>query len=596
LKDWKTVLSANPKNLLAVRMRILQLRVAGDTAQTLALIAKLIETLPENTETRILEADLMNDAGLFEESDAAYEALLNEDPGLVSARFNYVRQTFKRGTVGTAIAHSAGLEDGDPAARRLAAQLTEIRGALERFAPQALAVGADARPFVIGEAIRRFSRRVPRATAPGRVGSVALITSQLGPGGAERQFSLLARELHARMGQRCATFPEIVFKGPVHALSLAPLQGRLAFYVPLLGETGLDISAADQLGRAPLVSSEVLGEDFDILFPILLDEMKDTTLRVEPWLRQLAPEAVAIWQDGAIVLGAFAALLAGVPKIQLNLRGASPHVRPEQVVGNYRELYRALAEVPGVEYQCNARKTAQSYAAWLGIPPERFEVVANGVEPPRAAGSADDHAAWAAFSAATADADRTIGVIGRLHPVKRVALWLEFAQGYLARHPRARFIVVGDGPQGAMLRTRAEELGLSERLLFVGLTEDVGYWLERLDVFLTLSSNEGMPNVLLEAQISGVPVVSTPAADAPACYVEGVTGATVSDLDDPDPGEVMDLVDQMLARRRACADFGNQARAHAGRYTVDGMVERYLASLCRRNPAGGGIPAPKDQP
>jgi len=572
-------------------MRIRQLRIAGMTEQIRPLIAELIGTLPENTETRILEADLLNDAALFEESDAAYETLLSNNPDLINARVNFVRQTFKRGLIGKALSHAAGLEDGDPSARRFALQLAKIRDALARFAPDALIVGVDARSVVMGELIRRFSGRLPRVTTPGRLGPVALITSQMGPGGAERQFSLLARGLHARVGRPCAAHSDVVFEGPVHALSLSPLQGRLTFYVPLLAENGLQLVDMAELAPASSLMSEVLGEDFEVLFPILQDEVKDTTLRVKPWLDKIRPDAVAIWQDGSIVLSALSALLAGVPKIQINLRGASPHIRPEKVVGNFREMYRALADVPGVEYQCNAQKTANDYAAWLGLPIERFEVVANGVEQPRNAGSADDRSLWEKFSSSTADADRTIGTVSRLHPVKRVPLWLEFAKLYLARHPRARFIVVGDGPQGEVLRARAAELGLADRLLFVGLTADVGYWLDRMDMFLTLTSNEGMPNVLLEAQMSGLPVVSTPAGDATACYLEGATGATISDLQNPDQEEVMDLVDQMLRCRNVDGDFHRRARDHAGRYSVDAMVERYLALLAHHGSTDGVGPA-----
>ena len=51
--------------------------------------------------------------------------------------------------------------------------------------------------------------------------------------------------------------------------------------------------------------------------------------------------------------------------------------------------------------------------------------------------------------------------------------------------------------------------GLKRRILLTGFEEDVASWLDEMDIFLLTSITEGLPNVLIEAQGFGVPVVTT---------------------------------------------------------------------------------------
>ncbi len=102
-----------------------------------------------------------------------------------------------------------------------------------------------------------------------------------------------------------------------------------------------------------------------------------------------------------------------------------------------------------------------------------------------------------------------------------------------------------------------------------------------MDLFLALSENEGMPNALMEAQIAGLPIVSTPAGDSATCYIEGETGASISDLENPDLAEVMDLVDRHLDSFRSDPALAERAAAHGRTFSVDRMGSRYLASICK---------------
>ncbi len=595
MRDWKDVQNSDPKNTLALRLRLRQLRVAQRLAEMRDLIGCFVAGLPDAVETRLFEADLLNDAGLFGESEALYWAILAAEPDRVEARANLVRQFLARGQIVNALRQAEGLAAGSDAMRKLAADVAHIHDATLRFLPGALAAGADARCAIAAEAFRRFRNRIPRPVAVDRLGPVAMINGSLGPGGAERQFSLLASALHGHIGLDLPGRPGARFAGPVRLLSLAMLNGDNGFFRPMLEEAGLEVLEVEALERAHMLDCPELGSDFDTLLPILPSQLQAVTRRLVPWLRALQPAVMMIWQDDPIVFSALAALIAGVPRIQLCIRGQSPKARNIDVAGDYLERFQALAEVPGVDFLANARGNAETYADWLELEVERFTIVPNGVDAPQNNPTPGEAAAWAAFDAATAGAGPTIGTVGRLYPGKRMSLWLDMARACLDRHPDARFVIAGGGPQEDLLRAKAADLGLVPRILFTGLTKNVGYWLDQMDVFVMLSESEGMPNVLLEAQMAGVGVVSTPAGAAPTCYAEGRTGLTISDVDRFDLSEVLDLIDRLIDRRSSITTFSAEARDHAAGFSVATMAARYLAAMAQTAGPATGQPTVKDR-
>ena len=120
-----------------------------------------------------------------------------------------------------------------------------------------------------------------------------------------------------------------------------------------------------------------------------------------------------------------------------------------------------------------------------------------------------------------------IGMVGRVTPWKGHRSFVEAAGLIAGRVPGASFVVVGDADTRrnrrycSELEARAEELGLSQRLRFVGFRDDVSVYLAAMDVFvLPSSSPEPLGRVVLEAMASGTPVVAT-AHGGPVEVLEG---------------------------------------------------------------------------
>ena len=82
---------------------------------------------------------------------------------------------------------------------------------------------------------------------------------------------------------------------------------------------------------------------------------------------------------------------------------------------------------------------------------------------------------------------------------------------------KVSLLIIGSGPLRAQLERQARKLGIADRVHFLGNRPhaEVALWMNVADVLCLASRNEGMPNVVLEARASGLPVVATPAGAIP---------------------------------------------------------------------------------
>ena len=87
------------------------------------------------------------------------------------------------------------------------------------------------------------------------------------------------------------------------------------------------------------------------------------------------------------------------------------------------------------------------------------------------------------------------------------------------------FIIVGDGPQFEKAQEIVEKSDiLRNKVHLVGYSSEVNSFLGMFDCFILTSKVEGLPNVIIEAQFCGIPVLTTDAGGAKECFLEGETG------------------------------------------------------------------------
>jgi glycosyltransferase involved in cell wall biosynthesis len=109
------------------------------------------------------------------------------------------------------------------------------------------------------------------------------------------------------------------------------------------------------------------------------------------------------------------------------------------------------------------------------------------------------------------DSDVLVGFVGRLTEIKDISLYLNVAAEVYKHNASSpiRFAIVGDGHLREKLEAEAAELGIADRVMFLGNRTDVENVYSALDIIALTSLNEGTPLSLIESMAARRPVIST---------------------------------------------------------------------------------------
>jgi glycosyltransferase involved in cell wall biosynthesis len=123
-----------------------------------------------------------------------------------------------------------------------------------------------------------------------------------------------------------------------------------------------------------------------------------------------------------------------------------------------------------------------------------------------------------------------VGIVGRLVPIKNHALFLSAMAQVAQALPQARFTIIGDGELRPALEAQVQALDMTEAVIFTGWQHDLAAIYGALDCLVLCSKNEGLPSAVIEALVTGVPVVATAVGGVVDMLAEG-RGALVPSND-----------------------------------------------------------------
>jgi N-acetyl-alpha-D-glucosaminyl L-malate synthase BshA len=170
-----------------------------------------------------------------------------------------------------------------------------------------------------------------------------------------------------------------------------------------------------------------------------------------------------------------------------------------------------------------ARRTRENFCSEIGGVPCAVEVIPNFVDidlfHPNAAGGRKNGTPNAVH-------------VSNFRPVKRVP-WLMQAFDLATRGTEASLTLVGDGPDQGACRVLARELGIADRVRFLGERDALPELLAPADVFVLSSSEESFGLSALEAMSCGTPVVATRVGGVSEVIDDGISGflAEVDDVE-----------------------------------------------------------------
>jgi glycosyltransferase involved in cell wall biosynthesis len=410
---------------------------------------------------------------------------------------------------------------------------------------------------------RRILARIKPACAGGLTDAargarsgIAMMIGALGPGGAERQVALTLTGLAGRG------------IGPLSIRCSFLRNDTERFFVPLLEPAGVSVAELDPSPgqHAPDAVRDVIRS----LPPSLRD-----LGRYLCSLQTLNPQVVHLWLDEVNIKGGIAAVLAGVPRIVLGMRSLPP-INFAFHQPYMREGYRWLAKRPEVTLVNNSAAGARAYEAWLGLAPGSIRILHNGFDfdPSLLHRHRESRKAFRRQHG-FADAAPVLGTVIRLSEEKRPLLWLEIAARVRAANPQARFLLVGDGPMRARVEERVRKPDLDGAVVLTGHHRHPLTTIAAMDLFLLTSRAEGLPNVLVESQAMGVPVVTMNVGGAPETLSDRATGWL---LDGDDPGQAARTISGLLADQAWLASAGAAAPAFVrNAFGIERMLDETIS-------------------
>ncbi len=241
--------------------------------------------------------------------------------------------------------------------------------------------------------------------------------------------------------------------------------------------------------------------------------------------------------------------------------GLKTHLLPKTgtIVPEYRRDFYLPDETIESSIIAIADFTRKYLISAYDLPAEKIALIYQGTDVRRFTPSEDARLEARRLYPVPDGAAPILGSIGSFehrkgHPVLFEAL-AHLISGPL---PEAHLMLVGDGPDEELLRSKVKTMGLGNHVSFYPFTRRPNLVFERIDMTVMASLyKEGLPNVILESMSMGVPVVSTNLGGVPEAVVDGETGYMVEPAN---PGQLAEGIRKLWADQVAFERIGENAR------------------------------------
>lgn len=201
----------------------------------------------------------------------------------------------------------------------------------------------------------------------------------------------------------------------------------------------------------------------------------------------------------------------------------------------------------------------QTILSFYGMKEEKVPVIYNGVELSRCLEKTDYENC------------NTLIHVGRFNEQKNHQGLLRAFQIILKQYPQCVLKLVGDGELRQEMQQLAGELGIEEKVQFLGSQSNVYPYLQEADIFLLPSNYEGMPMTIIEAMGTGLPVVASRVGGVPDMITDRVSGM----LTGREPEDVARVVLELMEDPALRKALGENAKLESKRFSAEYMAEEY---------------------
>jgi glycosyltransferase involved in cell wall biosynthesis len=193
------------------------------------------------------------------------------------------------------------------------------------------------------------------------------------------------------------------------------------------------------------------------------------------------------------------------------------------------------------------------------IPQQRIQVVPN----------------WTLFESRKPMAPRyDLIYVGRFEEEKNALGYVEIVKKVHQETPMLQAVMVGEGKQRSLLEKKIEDYGLNQALMLPGFSYQIQSLLLQSRILVLPTKNEGMPNVVLEAAMCGVPTVSSRFAGAYEVILDGETGYVCSN-----ETEMAKRIIELMKDEQKRHEMGQAAKIHVTKHFHQETQTQYIQLL-----------------
>lgn len=170
-----------------------------------------------------------------------------------------------------------------------------------------------------------------------------------------------------------------------------------------------------------------------------------------------------------------------------------------------------------------------------------------------------------------------VGYVGRMSDEKNPLGFVDLAEWLIERVPNVTFRMFGAGDQAEIVRERINQSQVRSRLIFEGFVDSIKDALIQLDILILPSKFDGRPNIIMEANACGIPVIAAPVGGVPEMIYEGRNGYLLGPQDIYRIGE---LLSDWISFPESLQELKRSSRATAiARFDSRLMVDAYADAL-----------------
>jgi glycosyltransferase involved in cell wall biosynthesis len=285
-------------------------------------------------------------------------------------------------------------------------------------------------------------------------------------------------------------------------------------------------------------------------------------LRLARIIRKWQPDVVHSHMVHANLLARIVRFLAPIPVLICSARSIDEG-------GRFREvLYRLTDPLCDLTTQVS-QAGLERYVRMGAVPRHKIRYIPNGVDTERFKPNLEDRLKFR----------KELGVegfvwlaVGRFDPPKDYPSMLQAFARVVHKHSNTILLIAGDGPLRKTMENLARELGIEKRTKFLGIRRDIPQLMNAADAYVMSSSWEGMPNVLLEASATGLPIVATDVGGNREIVLDGVTGFLVPPRNPEALARAMLRIMDLSDEERK--EMGKRARKHIEvKFNLDRVVD-----------------------